>query len=214
MRHLYFYLFGFAALVAACQPVTQKTVNTQAAPTITIAPEGQTDIDLVVSTVTKAADNEAGTDAGLGTDSIKDTEIAAIPATPPVQPTPVQPTPVQPTPVQPTPVQPTPVQPTPVQPRPVQPPFRPNAMIGSASIILLRDLGIANMIRQEGPIEIWQYRFAECVVDFFFYPASQGSSQLVIKDWDMRSAVIGGRVNEGKCLAAMDRHHKKLVAGS
>ena len=199
MRHLYFYLFGFAALVAACQPVTQKTVNTQAAPTITIAPEGQTDIDLVVSTVTKAVDNEAGTDAGLGTDSIKDTEIAAIPATPPVQPTPVQPTPVQS---------------TPVQPRPVQPPFRPNAMIGSASIILLRDLGIANMIRQEGPIEIWQYRFAECVVDFFFYPASQGSSQLVIKDWDMRSAVIGGRVNEGKCLAAMDRHHKKLVAGS
>ena len=200
MRHLYFYLFGFAALVAACQPVTQKTVNSQAAPTITIAPEGQTDIDLVVSTVTKAADNEAGTDAGLGTDnSIKDTKIAAIPATPPVQPTPVQPTPVQPTPVQPT---------------PVQPPFRPKAMIGSASMILVRDLGIANMIRQEGPIEIWQYRFAECVVDFFFYPASQGSSQLIIKDWDMRSAVIGGRVNEGKCLAAMDQQHQKLVAGS
>ena len=139
----------------------------------------------------KAADNEAGTDAGLGTDnSTKDTEIAAIPATPPVQPTPFS------------------------QRLKVQPPFRPKAMIGSASIILVRDLGIANMIRQEGPIEIWQYRFAECVVDFFFYPASQGSSQLIIKDWDMRSAVIGGRVNEGKCLAAMDRHHQKLVAGS
>ena len=78
----------------------------------------------------------------------------------------------------------------------------------------IRDLGIANMIRQEGPIEIWQYRFTECVVDFFFYPASQGLSQLIIKDWDMRSAVIGGRVNEGKCLSAMDRHHQKLVAGS
>ena len=195
MRHLYFYLFGFAALVAACQPVTQKTVNSQAAPTITIAPEGQTDIDLVVSTVTKAADNEAGTDSGSGTnDSTEDTVIAAIPAAPPVQPTPVQPTPVQPT--------------------PVQPPFRPKAMIGSASMILVHDLGIANMIRQEGQIEIWQYRFAECVVDFFFYPASQGSSQLIIKDWDMRSAVIGGRVNEGKCLVAMDRHHQKLVAGS
>ena len=89
MRHLHFYLFGFAALVAACQPVTPTTVNSKAAPAITIAPEDQTDIDLVVSTVTKAADNEAGTDAGLGTDnSIKDTEIAAIPATPPVQPTP------------------------------------------------------------------------------------------------------------------------------
>ncbi|MDC0444714.1 hypothetical protein OAM78_05205 [Alphaproteobacteria bacterium] len=202
MRHLHFYLFGFAALVAACQPVTPTTVNSKAAPTITVAPEGQTDIDLVVSTVTKTADGAASAvnNAGSGTDdNTKDTEIAAIPATPPVQPTPVQPTPVQP---------------TPVQPVKVQPPFRPKAMIGSASIILVRDLGIANMIRQEGPIEIWQYRFAECVVDFFFYPASQGSSQLIIKDWDMRSAVIGGRVNEGKCLAAMDQQHQKLVAGS
>ena len=144
MRHSHFYLFGFAALVAACQPVTPTTVNSKEATTITIAPEGQTDIDLSVSTVTKAADNEAGTDAGLGTNkSTKDTEIAAIPATPPVQPV------------------------------KVQPPFRPKAMIGSASIILVRDLGIANMIRREGPIEIWQYHFAECIVDFFFYPTSQ-----------------------------------------
>ena len=197
MRHLHFYLLGFAVLVAACQPVTPTTVNTTAAPTITVAANGQTEIDLVVSTVTKTADSgassvtdyttgtDSGTDSGLGTNnSTEETAVAAIPAAPQVQPT------------------------------PVQPPFRPKAMIGSASIILIRDLGIANMIRQEGPIEIWQYRFAKCVVDFFFYPASQGSSQLIIKDWDMRSAVIGGRVNEGKCLAAMDRHHQKLVAGS
>ena len=189
MRHLHLYLFGFAALVAACQPVTPTTVNSKAAPTITIAPEGQTDIDLVVSTVTKTADgaagSDSGTEAGSGTNnSSEETAIAAIPATPPVRLT------------------------------PVQPPFRPNAIIGSASIILVRDLGIATMIRQEGPIEIWQYRFAACVVDFFFYPVSQGSSQLIIKDWDMRSAVIGGRVNEGKCLAAMDQYHQKLVAGS
>ena len=202
MRHLHFSLLGFAALVAACQPVTPTTVNTAATPKITVAPKGQTDIDLVVSTVTKTADSTAGavTDAGTGLGSVTDhgsgtnnsgeeTAIAAIPATPPVQPNQVQPV-------------------------PVKPPFRPKAMIGSASIILVRDLGIANMIRQEGPIEIWQYRFTECVVDFFFYPASQGSSQLVIKDWDMRSAVIGGRVDEGKCLAAMDQQHQKLVAGS
>ena len=207
MRHLHFYLLGFAALVAACQPVTPTTVNTAATPKITVAPKGQTDIDLVVSTVTKTADNTAGavTDAGTGSGSVTDhgsgtnnsgeeTAIAAIPATPPVQPNQAQPNQVQPV--------------------PVKPPFRPKAMIGSASIILVRDLGIANMIRQEGPIEIWQYRFAECVVDFFFYPASQGSSQLVIKDWDMRSAVIGGRVNEGKCLAAMDQQHQKLISGS
>jgi hypothetical protein len=190
MRHLHFCLFGFAALVTACQPVTPTTVNSKATPATTVAPEGQTEIDLVVTTVTKTADNDAGSVSVSDTNnSTEDTAIAAIPATPPAQP-------------------------TQVQPEPVQPPFRPKAMIGSASIILVRDLGIANMIRQEGPIEIWQYRFAACVVDFFFYPASQGSSQLVIKDWDMRSVVIGGRVNEGKCLAAMDRHHQKRVAGS
>ena len=207
MRHLHFYLLGFAALVAACQPVTPTTVNTAATPKITVTPKGQTDIDLVVSTVMKTADRTTGavTDAVTGLGSVTDhgsgtnnsgekTAIVAIPATPPVQPSQAQPNQVQPV--------------------PVKPPFRPKAMIGSASIILVRDLGIANIIRQEGPIEIWQYRFAECVVDFFFYPASQGSSQLVIKDWDMRSAVIGGRVNEGECLAAMDQQHQKLVAGS
>jgi hypothetical protein len=192
MRLLHFYLLGFAALFTACQPVTPTTVNTEATPKITVTTNGQTEIDLVVSTVTKATDSEASTGTGTGpstNDTTEETVIAAIPPTPPVQPTQVQPEPVQPT-------------------------FRPKAMIGSTSIILIRDLGIANMIRQEGPIEIWQYRFAQCVVDFFFYPASQGSSQLIIKDWDMRSAVIGGRVNEGKCLSAMDQHHQKLVAGS
>jgi hypothetical protein len=197
MRHLHFCLFGFTALVTACQPVTPTTVNSKATPATTVASEGQTEIDLVVTTVTKTADNDASSVSVFGSDtdnSTEDTAIAAIPATPPVQSTPDQP--------------------TQVQPEPVQPPFRPKAMIGSASIILVRDLGIANMVRQEGPIEIWQYRFAACVVDFFFYPTNQGSSQLVIKDWDMRSVVIGGRVNEGKCLAAMDRHHQKRVTGS
>ena len=192
MRLLHFYLLGFAALFTACQPVTPTTVNTEATPKITVTTNGQTEIDLVVSTVTKATDSEASTGTGSGpstNDTTEETVIAAIPPTPPVQPTQVQPEPVQPT-------------------------FRPKAMIGSTSIILIRDLGIANMIRQEGPIEIWQYRFAACVVDFFFYPASQESSQLIIKDWDMRSAVIGGRINEGKCLAAMNRQHQKLVARS
>ena len=190
MRHLHFYLFGFTALGTACQQVTPTIVNSKATPAITVAAEDQTEIDIVVSTITNAADNDFGTDSGSDiNDSTEETVIAAVPPTPPVQP-------------------------TQVQPKSVQPTFRPKAMIGSASIILIRGLGIANMIRQEGPIEIWQYRFAACVVDFFFYPASQGSSQLIIKDWDMRSTVIGGRVNEGKCLAAMDQQHQKLVAGS
>ena len=193
MRHLNFYLLGFAALFAACQPVTPTTVDTEAAPTITVTANDQTEIDLVISTITKDAKSVVGsvTNSATGNNSGSSTNnstgeraIATILAAPPVQPT------------------------------PVKLPFRPKTVIGSASIILIRDLGIANMIRQEGPIEIWQYRFAECVVDFFSYPASQESSQLIIKDWDMRSAVIGGRVNEGKCLSAMDQRHQKLVAGS
>ena len=192
MRHLNLTLLGFAALVAACQPVTPTTFTTEVVPTIIVAANDQNDIGAVVSTVTKTTgeigavtDPTTGTDPSSGTNSSTDeTVIAAIPAAPPVQPT------------------------------PLGPPFRPKTVIGSVSIKLISDLGIANMIRQEGPIEIWQYRFAACVVDFFFYPASQGSSQLIIKDWDMRSAMIGGRVNEGKCLAAMDQHHQKLVDGS
>lgn len=97
---------------------------------------------------------------------------------------------------------------------PIKPPFAPENMIGSAAVVLTSDLGAAVMIRQEGTIEIWQYRFPECVVDFFFYPVSDGSSQMIVKDWDMRSAVIGGRVNDSRCRAAMDSHHQRLVAGS
>ena len=148
MRPLHFCLFGLATLVAACQPVTPTTVNSKAAPTITVAPEGQTEIDLCVSTVTKTADNEAGTDSGsessFGTNnSTENTVNAAIPATPPIQP-------------------------TPVKPEPVQPPFRPNAMIATASLLLLRDLGIATIIRPDGPIESWQCRFSAGVVDGLF----------------------------------------------
>ena len=88
MRHLHFYLLGFAALLTACQPVTPTTVNTEAAPTITVTTNGQTEIDLVVSTVTKATDSEAGSGSGSSTNDItEETVIAAIPPTPPVQPT-------------------------------------------------------------------------------------------------------------------------------
>ena len=109
MRHLHFYLLGFVALFAACQPVTPITVNTKALPKTTAAANVQTKIDLVVSTVTKDADNATesvnNSDTGSGTNNSTDeTAIATILAAPPVQP-------------------------TPVQPKPVQPPFRPNAMI-------------------------------------------------------------------------------------
>ena len=53
------------------------------------------------------------------------------------------------------------------------------------------NLGKANMVRKEGSIEVWQYQFGSCVVDFFFYPIVKGSSQLILKTWDMRSTIMG-----------------------
>ena len=32
------------------------------------------------------------------------------------------------------------------------------------------------MVRKEGMIEVWQYRFGSCVVDFFFYPVDESAT--------------------------------------
>jgi len=102
----------------------------------------------------------------------------------------------------------------PAEAAPIKPAFQPENMIGLAAPNLLKGLGDAAMIRQEGSIEIWQYRFTSCVVDFFFYPTSDNTQQKIIKDWDMRGAVIGDRLNEPKCLTAIDRLHQRLDARS
>ena len=65
--------------------------------------------------------------------------------------------------------------------------FDPTKIIGFATPTLIHNLGKANMVRKEGPIEVWQYQFRSCVVDFFFYPIVKGSSKLILKTWDMRT---------------------------
>ena len=62
--------------------------------------------------------------------------------------------------------------------------FDPAKITGFATPILAHNLGKANMVRKEGLIEVWQYQFGTCVVDFFFYPFGEGSSQLILKTWD------------------------------
>ena len=52
--------------------------------------------------------------------------------------------------------------------------FDPTKIIGFATPILVHNLGSANMVRKEGSIEVWQYQFGSCVVDFFFYPVDEG----------------------------------------
>ena len=92
--------------------------------------------------------------------------------------------------------------------------FDPAKIIGFATPILIHNLGSANMVRKEGPIEVWQYRFRSCVVDFFFYPVDEGASQLILKTWDMRSTIMGVRLDRGSCRDEMNLYHHKLSSNS
>ena len=88
--------------------------------------------------------------------------------------------------------------------------FDPAKIIGFATPILIHNLGSANMVRKEGPIEVWQYRFGSCVVDFFFYPVDEGASGLILKTWDMRSTIMGDRLDRDSCRDEMSLYHHKL----
>ena len=90
----------------------------------------------------------------------------------------------------------------------------PTKIIGFATPILVHNLGSANMVRKEGSIEVWQYRFGSCVVDFFFYPVDEGASQLILKTWDMRSTIMGSRLDRSRCRDEMNLYHHKLSSNT
>jgi hypothetical protein len=92
--------------------------------------------------------------------------------------------------------------------------FDPTKIIGFATPILIHNLGKANMVRKEGSIEIWQYQFESCVVDFFFYPSVKGSSQLILKTWDMRDTVLEDRLDRASCRDDMNLYHQKFLSNS
>ena len=92
--------------------------------------------------------------------------------------------------------------------------FDPTKIIGFATPILFQNLGKANMVRKEGSIEVWQYQLGSCVVDFFFYPIDEGASQIILKTWDMRSTIMGNRLDRGSCRDEMNLYHHKLSSKS
>ena len=92
--------------------------------------------------------------------------------------------------------------------------FNPKKIIGFGAPILVLNLGMANMVRKEGPIEIWQFQFGNCVVDFFFYPTSGSSSQPILKSWDMRSSIMGDSLDRGSCHDEMNLYHQKFLLNS
>ena len=90
--------------------------------------------------------------------------------------------------------------------------FNPKDIIGFEIPVLIQDLGHAPIIRKEGPIEIWQYHFTSCVVDFFFYPIDVHTPKLIAKTVDMRSSMIGGSLNSEDCHDDMNIYHKTVLA--
>jgi len=207
MRRSHLYFVGFAAFIAACQPITPSVVTPSSPqaednavtkqgtdtpsikkPTITItspttAPSATAEQTSNAMTRNDTAGNDTAGGEITGAQNAIDLAVNNITAAP-------------------------------AEAAPIKPAFQPENMIGLAAPNLLKGLGDAAMIRQEGSIEIWQYRFTSCVVDFFFYPTSDNTQQKIIKDWDMRGAVIGDRLNEPKCLTAIDRLHQRLDARS
>ena len=97
---------------------------------------------------------------------------------------------------------------------PIPKTFDPRKIIGFKTPILVHNIGKANMVRKEGPIEVWQYQFRSCVVDFFFYPIDEDSSQLILKAWDMRSRIMGDRLDRGSCRDEMNLYHQKFSSNS
>ena len=89
--------------------------------------------------------------------------------------------------------------------------FNPEDTIGSTIPALIRDLGHAKITRREGPAEIWQYHFKNCVVDFFFYSINESAPKLTAKSWDIRSAMIGSNFDRAACLDEINIHHQDVL---
>jgi len=196
MRRLHFNLVGFAALVVACQPAGPPVVTTSS-----LQAE-----DMAITGSTIATDV-----AGMKKPTIKITSAATL-ADATAEQTSSEPTGNETTDAQSAiDLAVSSITVAPAKATPIRPSFQPENMVGSVAPSLLKGLGDATMIRQEGAVEIWQYRFASCVVDFFFYPTSDGTMQKIIKGWDMRATVIGDRLNKPQCLTAMERLHQWLA---
>ena len=76
----------------------------------------------------------------------------------------------------------------------------PQIFLGQSPDQLKNSLGVPSILRTEGNVEIWQYQFSDCVVDFFFY---ETAGKLAATHVDMRSAFLGGQLDQAACKYAL-----------
>ena len=197
MRYFLFYLLSCVTLVTACQPVTPASIKAVSPnPKLTVNDTTLLSSALPAPSVPVEALSSGSVDQDKSQTEI-DLAISAVTSGVDTQTNTAQTS-------------------TNITPQIVSIPktFDPKKIIGFATQVLIRDLGKAYMVREEGQVEVWQYKFTTCVVNFFFYPIGQGASELIAKSWDMRSAVIGVGLDRDSCRAEMNLYHRKLISNS
>ena len=78
----------------------------------------------------------------------------------------------------------------------------PKLFLGQSPDQLKNSLGAPSILRTEGSVEIWQYQFSDCVVDFFFYGTG---GKLAATHVDMRSPLLGGHLDRAACKYALHK---------
>ena len=76
----------------------------------------------------------------------------------------------------------------------------PKIFLGQSPDQLKNSLGAPSILRTEGNVEIWQYQFSDCVVDFFFY---ETAGKLAATYVDMRSPFLGDQLDHAACKYAL-----------
>ena len=207
MHYLTICLLGFATLTAACQPITPSSMNITLAdpkevkPTSTKAlaktisinnsqDKSQTKIELTVepTKIPQIGDSQDGSQTEIQL-AVGDIPLSNHANTISKSPESVAPQMVL------------------IAPKI----FNPKDIVDWTIPMLIHDLGHATVIRQEGPVEIRQYHFKNCVVDFFFYSVNEFAPKLTAKSWDMRSAMIGSNLDRAACLAEMNIYHQDVL---
>ncbi|MGB1862867.1 MAG: hypothetical protein ACPID2_02605 [Candidatus Puniceispirillum sp.] len=213
-------LIVIAGLMTACQP---QNIATNGTPAITNAAQ-QTD-------PIAADENTANPDAGeTVSEAITETAIAALPdadnkpednadSTTTVASIPPQPSDDQSadSESETTAVSPEKRAPEIVKPAPPSPPpaFKPDTVLSKADSVLLSQLGVADIIRTEGQVRIWQYRLDRCVFDFFLTPANSQSPDgtYMVRDWAYRATTLGVTANELICRRALAKDRMRPASG-
>ena len=104
-----------------------------------------------------------------------------------------------------------------VTPAPPSPPpaFKPDTVLSKADNVLLSQLGVADIIRTEGQVRIWQYRLDRCVFDFFLTPANSQNPDgtYKVRDWAYRATTLGVTANELICRRALAKDRMRPAGG-